>query len=129
MEVLEDVPGSFGACGASYGGRIVLRANLAPADAFRALVHEYAHELLHWSAGKEDKTVRETEADATAFIVCRHFGVECDTADCLLLHDSTSRVLLDRLETIRRTGARIIEALEREQGAEGGQADDAPAAA
>lgn len=129
LEVLEDVPGSFGALGASYGGRIVLRVDLAPADAFRTLVHEYAHELLHWRAAKEDKTICETEADATAFIVCRHFSIECDTADYLQLHDSTTHVLLDRLETIRRTAARIIVALERDEDAEGGQADDTPAAA
>jgi len=129
LEVQDDVPGLFGALGASYGGRIVLRADLAPADAFRTLVHEYAHELLHWRAAKEDRTIRETEADATAFIVCRRFNVECDTADYLLLHDSTTQVLLERLETVRRTAARIIEGLEREENAEGGQVDDTPAAA
>ena len=129
LEVLEDVPGSFGALGASYGGRIILCADLAPADAFRTLVHEYAHELLHWRAAKEDKTIRETEADATAFIVCRHFNVESDTADYLLLHDSTTQVLLERLETVRRMAARIIEALERKENAEGGDANDTPAAA
>jgi len=80
-------------------------------------------------AERGEKTIRETEADATAFIVCRHFGVECVTADYLLLHDSTTQVLLDRLETVRRTAAKIIGALEREEDAEGGQADDTPAAA
>jgi len=114
LEFAEEVPGSIGAFGISLGGRIVLRKDLGPADAFRVLVHEFAHERLHkGSEEKESKTIRETEADATAFIVCRHFGVTCDSSDYLLLYDSNPKVLLDRLEQIRGTACRIIEGLER----------------
>ena len=61
---------------------------------------------------QESKTIRETEADAAAYVVCRHFGVDCDTADYLLLYNSEPKILLDRLETIRQTAARIIETVE-----------------
>jgi len=112
LEFAEEVPGSIGALGISLGGRIVLRKDLAPADAFRVLVHEYAHERLHKGSGeKESKTIRETEADASAFIVCRHFGIQCDSSDYLLLYDSTPKVLLDRLERVRGTAYGIIEGL------------------
>jgi hypothetical protein len=59
-------------------------------------------------------TIPETEADAAAFVVCHHFGVACDSADYLLLHDSDEKLLTDRLETICQTAARIIEAVEGE---------------
>ena len=115
LEQLDHAPGSSSAHGASYGGRIVLRNDLDPPEAFRTLAHEFAHELLHWpkdgSPKEPNKTIRETEADATAFVVCRHFGVECDSADYLLLYDSEPKLLLDRLETVRQTAARIIEAI------------------
>ncbi|MDZ4817478.1 MAG: ArdC family protein [Planctomycetota bacterium] len=108
LEFVEHIPGSAGACGASYGGRIAVRADLDVADGFRTMVHEFAHEKLHWQEAKESKTIRETEADATAFVVCRHFGLQCDTSDYLLLYDATPKVLLERFETIRVTAGEII---------------------
>jgi len=125
--VLDSVPcvlGSPSAEGASYGGRIVLRADLQPADAFRTLVHEFAHEKLHWQGEKESRTIRETEADATAFVVCRHFGIHSDSADYLLLYDATPDVLLSRLEVVRDTAAEIIADLELEIGAAATEADE-----
>jgi len=115
LEELERTPGSASAHGASYGGRIVIRNDLDPPEAFRTLAHEFAHELLHWpkdgSPKEPSKTIRETEADATAFVVCRHFGIACDSADYLLLYDSEPKLLLARLETVRQTAARIIDAI------------------
>lgn len=101
--------------GASCNGKILLRKDLSPADAFRALLHEYAHELLHWNTKSEDKTIEETEADATAYVVCKHFNIDCDTADYLLLQDSTPQTLLERLETIRKTAHHIITVIEAQR--------------
>jgi len=112
LEYADHVPGCPGAHGASFGGRIVIRQALPEAHGFRTLAHEFAHELLHKHHHQESKTIRETEADAAAYVVCRHFGVDCDTADYLLLYNSEPKILLDRLETIRQTAARIIEAAE-----------------
>jgi hypothetical protein len=112
LEAVDYIPVSLGARGASYGGRIEVRSDLSPPDRFRTLVHELAHERLHRAGERESMTIRETEADATAFVVCRRFGVECDSADYLLLHDAAPKVLLERLETIRQTAASIIESLE-----------------
>ena len=117
LDEVQYVPGSPSAEGASYGGRIALRADLEPAEAFRTLVHEFAHEKLHWQGEKVCKTIRETEADATAFVVCRHFGIHSDSADYLLLYDATPDVLLNRLEIVRDTAAEIIALIEDEIGA------------
>lgn len=57
--------------GASLKGRILLRDDLSPAVEFSVLVHEIAHELLRTGDRRADtsKTVRETEAEAVAFVV------------------------------------------------------------
>jgi antirestriction protein ArdC len=128
LELVDSIPGSASAEGISCGSRIAIRNDLDPPEAFRTLAHEFAHELLHWpkdgtsepsrGVGKEpSRTIRETEADAAAFVVCRHFGVTCDSADYLLLYDSDERLLLERLETIRHTAATIIDAIEAAQSA------------
>jgi len=126
LEELDHVPGSNSAHGASYGGRIVIRTDLDPPEAFRTLAHEWAHELLHWpkngASGGPDRTIRETEADATAFVVCRHFGIQCDSSDYLLLYDSDPRLLLSRLETVRTTAAGIIDAIHAAMIPEDGEA-------
>lgn len=124
LELVERVPGSNSAHGASFGGRIALREDLDPAEGFRTLVHEFAHEKLHWQGEKDPKIVREVEADATAFVVCRHFGLQSDTADYLLLYDATPEVLLARLETVRNTAAEIIALIEEEIGAAVSAADE-----
>lgn len=108
LEYLDVIPVAPSAEGVSMKGRIILRRDLPEPEAFRTLAHEYAHELLHWQGDKESKTIRETEADAVAFVVCRHFGVECDSSDYLLMYDSDPQVLLGRLESIRQTAATII---------------------
>lgn len=115
LEELVRVPGAPSASGASFGGRIVVRSDLAPPEAFRTLAHEFAHELLHWpkdgSPKEPSRKVRETEADATAYVVCRRFGIDCDAADYLLLYDADPKLLLGRLETVRTTSAKVIDAI------------------
>jgi antirestriction protein ArdC len=115
LEYVDSIPGRPSAAGVSMHGRILVRSDLEPPEAFRTLIHEWLHEENHWdpeARAERNRTVEETEADAAAFVVCRHFGVRCDTADYLLLYDSEPRILLERLETIRRAAARIIEAIE-----------------
>lgn len=58
--------------GLSGGGTIVIKANLQPAEEFSVIVHELSHEILHHSreAVPASKTVREVEAEATAYVVC-----------------------------------------------------------
>jgi hypothetical protein len=46
----------------------------------RTLAHELAHELLH--RGTTSRRIRETEAEATAFLVCHAIGLETGSAAC-----------------------------------------------
>jgi len=119
--------------GASGGGKIFLRTDLAPAEEFSTLVHELAHEMLHQDKTERSKTVKETEAEAVAFVVCQAVGLECGTAssDYVQLYDGKKDTLLASLERIRSTAGEIIEAvlLEREQGTGQGTQQEALAAA
>lgn len=80
-------------------------------------MHELAHERLHQgekrAARKASHTVRETEAEAISFVVCNAFGLECSThsSDYIQLHNGDTKVLLESMETIRKTASDLIEAI------------------
>jgi antirestriction protein ArdC len=101
--------------GVSIGGTILLKACLAPAEEFSVMVHEAAHELMHCdkSTRPADKTVREAEAEAVAYVVCQGIGLNVDTAssDYIQLYDGDKKMLMQSLERIQRTAAEILEAV------------------
>jgi len=105
-----------GANGASFGGRIEVRASLPASQKFSTMVHEYAHELLHRGDRRTSttKTVRETEAEAVAFVVCRSVGLECSTraSDYIQIWDGDEKVLMQSLELIRTVATSILTELE-----------------
>ena len=65
------------ALGMSYGGKIALLPGQSSAEEFSTLVHELAHEMLHKAERRTatTKTVRETEAEAVAFVVGKTIGL------------------------------------------------------
>ncbi len=83
------------ALGVSTGGRIRLVPDLPSAEEFSVLAHELAHEMLHH--GKDvatiPKVVRETQAEAVAFVVCRGVGLETNSAaaDYIALYNGDKR--------------------------------------
>ena len=64
--------------GPVHGGRITLLSGMQPAEEFSTLVHEIGHEMLHRGERRTltTKQVRETEAEAVAFVVCQAIGLE-----------------------------------------------------
>ena len=105
-----------GANGASYGGRVEVVASLPIAQKFSTLVHELAHELLHRGdrRAQTSKTVRETEAESVAYVICRGIGLECSTraSDYIQIWDGDETVLLQSLELIRKVATDILSRLE-----------------
>lgn len=105
-----------GAEGYSAGGRIVLRKGLKPAEEFGVLAHELAHEFLHQSGGakEQSKTVRETEAEAVAFVVCQAVGLDARHAatDYVKLYNGDRKTLMASLGRIRQTAVEIIGGIE-----------------
>jgi hypothetical protein len=101
--------------GLSSGGRIVLLPDLEPAEHFSVLVHEIAHELLHRNERRSETThtIRETEAEAVAFVVSSAIGLDTNTssADYIQLHAGDKATLAESLAFIQQTAAAIIAAI------------------
>jgi hypothetical protein len=104
------------ALGVSYGGRIAILPGQSRAEEFVTLVHETAHELLHRAERRTftTATVRETEAEAVAFVVGQAVGLEMGTAssDYIQLYKGNAALLAESLQVIQRTSAVILGALQ-----------------
>jgi antirestriction protein ArdC len=107
------------ALGMSYGGRIAILPGQEPAEEFSTLVHELAHEMLHKAERRTatTKVVRETEAEAIAFVVSQTIGLDAGraSADYIHLYHGNAALLTESLEVIQRTSALILSAIETEQ--------------
>ncbi len=121
------------AMGMSYGGKIVLLPGQSKAEEFATLVHELAHEMLHKAERRTQttKTVRETEAEAIAFVVSKAVGLQTGTAsaDYIQLYHGNALLLAESLEVIQKASAVILAALETKPEVEEQQSTDAMAAA
>ena len=87
----------------------------APAEIVATLAHEIAHERLHRADRRASTTkrIRETEAEAVAFVVCQAIALETGTAsaDYISLWNGDAAVLLESLELVQRTAMEIIAAI------------------
>ena len=102
--------------GMSSGGKITLLPDLSPAEHLATLAHECAHELLHRGERRKETThtVRETEAEAVAFVVCSAIGLDVNSAsaDYVLLHGGDKAVLAESLAVIQQTASAILQAID-----------------
>ena len=111
---LQRLPAWVGAEGASAGGEIAIRSDLAPAQRLSVLVHELAHELLHQGRNEQKAAthaVVETEAEAVAYVVVQALGLDSATAasDYIQLHGGDRATLAASLRRIQQTARRILE--------------------
>ncbi|MDQ2840456.1 MAG: ArdC-like ssDNA-binding domain-containing protein [Acidobacteriota bacterium] len=121
------------AMGVSYGGKIVLLPGQSKAEEFSTLVHELAHEMLHKADRRTTttKVVRETEAEAIAFVIGKAVGLETGTAsaDYIQLYHGNASLLAESLEVIQKASAVILAALEPKPEIEEQKPQDAMAVA
>ena len=98
--------------GLSFGGKITLLSGMQSAEEFSTLVHEIAHEMLHRGDRRTltTKQMRETEAEAVAFVVCQSVGLQTGTAsaDYIQLWHGDAKLLQESLEVVQRTAAVIL---------------------
>jgi hypothetical protein len=87
-----------------------------PSAGTKTLVHEIAHELMHRDENRPaDFNLRELEAEAVAFVVSKHFGLNISSSpNYCALHGVNSEMIMDHLERIRKTAVEIIKEIEKD---------------
>ena len=110
---------SGGALGVSYGGRIEIEESMDPMNKALVLIHEVAHEILH--RGSENSALsrgfKECQAEATAYVVAQHFGMDSPfTKDYLLNWGNKEEELKENLTAVIKASQEIIEILSGEEG-------------
>jgi hypothetical protein len=112
LEYTEQIRPAYGMCSA---GKIELLLGMDPAVEFSVLAHEIGHLLLHFGERRRETTkrVRETEAEAVAFVVSQAIGLEAmrSSAEYISLYTGDKDLLAESLEHIQRAGAEIITAI------------------
>jgi len=85
------------------------------ADLARTLIHEFAHAMLHFEPDENDAEAKlEVEAEAVAYVVCRHFGLDVDNSTFYLAawDDDAPETLHNRLGRIASSAEELIETVD-----------------
>lgn len=116
--------------GVSRGGTITLLPGQSPAEEFSTLVHEIAHELLHRGDRRAttSKRMRETEAEAVAFVVCEAVGLDTGTAanDYIQLWSGNAELLTESLSYVQHAAAQILKGIKADDRICSMESDDRP---
>lgn len=89
---------------------IAININLSPLQSAKTLSHELAHSILHSALEyrlHEPSSLRELEAESTAFIICHHFGLETGDYSFGYIAGHKSK---ETIKTLRESAARITQA-------------------
>jgi len=109
VEYSESILPAQGQCSA---GKIILLPAMAPAEEFHVLTHELAHSRLHFSAPRAETTkcIRETEAEAVAFVVGQAIGLRTNSASCdyVKLYNGDKDTLAQSLQHIQQVSTEIL---------------------
>lgn len=99
--------------GLSSGGKVIVRKDKNATEQALILIHELAHELLHWNPETRPKLTREQkemEAEATAYIVAKALGIPETNSEKYLALYKRSYDLEESLEAIHETSQKILQA-------------------
>lgn len=113
-----------GIAGRSRGGRIEVAIGLAGKQRASVLAHELAHEVLHQAEWKRFAELerpgperthaeRETEAEATAYVVLSVLGLPSKAPTYIAWQGGDGRTVLRSMPRIQRAARTILAAIER----------------
>lgn len=107
--------------GYSSGGKIAINNTFKGINLLSVLVHETAHELLHWLEKKRKKEgdmpplsrqQKEIDAESTAFVVLNYFGFETkDAPNYLALWRAKGEDIKKRRDDIQKASKMIIDGI------------------
>jgi hypothetical protein len=106
------------ALGMAFGNTIRLLPGQADAETFTTLAHELAHLMLKHGERRTvtTKTVRETEAEAVAFVVAQGIGLKSEQSSSYIqLYHGNAALLMESLEAVQQTSAVILAAITVEE--------------
>lgn len=100
------------ALGQCSPGKIIVLPDLSSAEEFHVLTHELAHSRLHFSPRRAETTkcIRETEAEAVAFVVSQAIGLETNSAswDYVKMYNGDQDTLSQSLGHIQQVSTEIL---------------------
>jgi hypothetical protein len=106
--------------GWSAGGNVAINVESAGVRQASTIMHEIAHELIHWAERKEKGKHKldyghkeiETDAEASAYIIMKHFGFEVPSAsNYLALKGVNSAGVRKRKSYIQKAVKQIIDGI------------------
>jgi len=110
--------------GYSTGGKIRVNDKYEGINLFSTMVHECAHEILHWTDARkkgardtEGRKVKEIDAETTAYVVLQHYGFETtDAPNYLALWKASGEEIRNRRNNISRAVGTIVSGIEETMG-------------
>lgn len=109
--------------GYSSGDHINMTSSVEGAGEVSTLVHELAHELMHWKKTslyyqgdevKMDKTIKELQAESVAYVVMKHYGLPVEHQPTYIaLWKGGKEKILANLKVISNVAKFIIDAIEK----------------
>ena len=102
------------ALGAAFGATIRLLPGQSKAEELNTLVHEAAHLALKHQDRRTTttKTVRETEAEAVAFVVAQGIGINAaQSASYIQLYHGNAALLMESLAAVQQVSGVILSAI------------------
>jgi len=125
--VIEERVIDSGAFGISSGGRITLASDLPPKMWAHVMAHELAHEFMRplLEQAPYDRVDSEIKAEAIAYVVCQHFGLEVAAPNYLAIWTADSTRLRERFDAISRVAGNLIGQVERVMAGESWEAEEA----
>jgi len=97
---------------ASANKVITLSLSMTETQKIAVILHEYAHERLHFKDQKITHSQAETEAEAVAYVVCKVLGINLNSETYLAIHNKDTEQIIKAYERIQTVVKEILDSFE-----------------